>query len=69
MADDRSLLIELRVQLVFHFQILEAQFKDARCGEIKEQIRSGDARNFSVGNERELLFMGRLYVLDNENLR
>ncbi|KAA3474074.1 reverse transcriptase [Gossypium australe] len=58
LANDGSILAKLR-----------CQFKDARCNEIKEHMNSGDARNFNLGNEGELRFMGRLYVPNEEDLR
>ncbi|KAA3469276.1 DNA/RNA polymerases superfamily protein [Gossypium australe] len=49
LANDRSILVELRARPILLSQILESQFKDAQCNEIKEHMKSCDARNFSLG--------------------
>ncbi|KAA3471276.1 integrase [Gossypium australe] len=54
LANDGSILVKLKAG--------QSQLKDARCNEIRERIKSDGVKNFSLGNEGKLHFMGRLYV-------
>lgn len=51
LADDGSILAKLRARPVFLSKILESQFMDERCNGIKECMKAGDVKNFSLGSE------------------
>ncbi|KAA3486482.1 reverse transcriptase [Gossypium australe] len=67
--DDRSLLAELQVKPTWIEQIQDKQLVDETLGVQLRQVESGTTSDFGLNSDGVLCFRGRVYILNNSDLR